>query len=309
MDLSQGLDSLSLFDCAALRSADQPVLRITVIRHYRIKFLKMSRGKCLRIVIIIAYNHLMDQYYADDSVNNNCIGYLAVGVNSIHANTFLNIYKKIKVHFNIPLTYSVHAKFLFNERERIKNEAIKHLSHNDCFNFFLKTYYHYKQYCLQPILSTADKRHFPPIQKKMTFEDLVLDEKQVINLLKSAVMLEVYNRHDRSENNYEFYADKVDLNDKISMHATPLTGVKRRYMMPSALLDPDITGQTEHVRLGGKKYEDAHYKEMYEIADMCVYLSTKALTIQEYKYKKLYKEIYEYMELCHLPLAMASPPA
>lgn len=242
----------------------------------------------------------MDQYYADDSVNNNCIGYLAVGVDTAHVDTFLNIYKKIKVHFKIPLTYSVHAKFFFNEKERVKNEDIKHLSHNDCFNFFLKTYDHYKQYCLQPILSTADKRYFPTIRKKMTFENLVLDEKQIINILKSNVMLEIYIRHGRSEKSYEFYADKVDSNDKISAHATPLAGARRRYMMPSTLLSPGITGQSEYMRLQDKKYETAPNKEIYEIADMCAYLSTKALTIQEYKNKKLYEQIYEYMELCHL---------
>ncbi len=244
----------------------------------------------------------MDQYYADDSVNNNCIGYLAVGISASNISPFLSIYKKIKIHFNMSPELNVHSKFFFNEISRKKDEKIKHLSDIDCFNFFLKTYGYYKQYCLQPILSTADKRDFPSVKKKMEFEDLILDEKQIINILKSAVMIEIFNRHEQSEDKYEFYADKVDRNDKISSNATPLAGVRRRYMMPSTLLDPNITGRNDHIRLKDKKYQEAPHKEIYEIADMCAYISTRALSIQQFKNKNLYKNIYEFMELCHRPL-------
>lgn len=231
--------------------------------------------------------------YGDDSINNDIIAYAIVGIKNDQIEAFISNYKKLKRNFDLEEDTVLHCRELFNGSRRSKNHQLSKL-----------TYEEIKQLCaqiidlfiwhrpLRPILAHDLKRKYPAkFKKKQKFEDASMDEVQGLHMLKNHCLLQLYDQFGKNEEKYCFYADKVSPKDKISKNALAIAGKRKRASIPNFLLSPTITNESEHIRLKEKKYEEAVHKEMYEVADLVVYSSAKALCSQRFRDKEYFRHI------------------
>lgn len=230
----------------------------------------------------------MNLCFGDDSINDGLIAYIIIGIQEEKINEFIGYYGNLKQKFNLEKNYVLHCKDLFHISKRTNNKQISHLNYYDVkklCNYIVNLCVHFKM--PRPILGYANRNDFPKLIKKQEFNTAKFDEKQGLHFLKNSCLLTLYDQHGKDESKYCFYSDKIDKNDKASKYALALGGIRRRVNMPNILISSDISEKQDFIRLTEKKYEDCNYKEMYEIADLFVYISIKALCFQQY-YDKEY---------------------
>jgi hypothetical protein len=235
--------------------------------------------------------------YGDDSINEGIIAYIIIGLKKQDLNSFVSTFKGLKMRHGLNKDTIFHSRQLFNGSYRKKNIELKHLDLDKIkrlSNEIVDLCISYRM--PQPILSCAEKKQFPSklAKKQRSIKNVKLDEKQGLHMLKNHCLLKLFDLFEKDESQFRFYSDKLGKNDKCSKNALSIGGTKKRAKMPNLILPRVISGKEEKIfRIPQLNYEDAPFKEMYEIADLFVYTSTKAICKQYYNDKDFFLALYK----------------
>lgn len=227
--------------------------------------------------------------YGDDSTSDGLIAYMIVGIKSENAENFVVRFREIKKNYSIPLDCELHARILFHDIARGKSDCFKHLNFIDviaivraiidlCHDLGMP----------RPILGIANKKDYPELSRKATFDNGLLDPKQMMHLLKNGCLLQVHDFLNQDCTKYEFYSDKLSDQDKTSRHAHLIGGTRIKNKMPNVFLD---NGTQDPPRLKEKKWDEAPHKEMYEVVDVFLSIVVKALNKQDFRNKRAFADL------------------
>ncbi len=231
--------------------------------------------------------------YGDDSINNDIIAYAIIGIKNDRVDKFINDYNELKKNYNLEKDTVLHCRELFHSSKRSKNYQLSKLTYDEVSQMCIEIIDLCCDHELpRPILAYDLKKKYPnKFKRKQKFEDASMDEMQGLHLMKNTCLKTLYDQLGKNEENYRFFADKVSPKDRISKKAMAIGGRRKRNALPNFLLPPVMTNEAKHIRLREKKYEEAVFKEMYEVADLLAYSSTKALCTQLFQDKQYFKDL------------------
>ncbi|MFH1334066.1 MAG: hypothetical protein ABIH77_02010 [Pseudomonadota bacterium] len=242
----------------------------------------------------------MHLWYGDDSVNEGLLAYIIVGLKEQNLSSFVTDFQKLKTNYELQNNAILHCRKLFNGSQREKSPEFKHLDLEAVKKLSAEIVNLCVDYKMpRPIFSCAERRYFPNklLKKQRTIKDknFQQDEKQGLHLLKNYCLLSLYDSLNKDETKFQFHADKLSEKDKCCKNALPVGGTRKRADMPNFILPTTISGKDEDggiFRISQINYEDAPFKEMYEIADLFVYTVTKAICTQQYNGKDFFLSLY-----------------
>jgi hypothetical protein len=235
--------------------------------------------------------------YGDDSVSKKHIGFVIIGIKEDFVEEFLSAYGDLKEKYSIDRQYVFHCNELFHDGKRKKNRHLKHLNRQQIMHLFNDIVNLYSQVdadgnTTTPVMATRLAKDYPEsFVNKISIDDgLNFDRKRGIRMTEDICLSQLKLAAKKDGKNYRYHQAKIGRKDRVAKNSTPWQRIIKPYNMMPGL---DTTSENpEFSRRNLIKYDNAPYKQMYEIADFFAYTLVVSLSRSRSKYMPFFRDIY-----------------
>ena len=222
--------------------------------------------------------------YGDESVSNNIITYALFACSPSYESEVLRILDNVKVDVMGRNDFSLHCRQLFHKHQREKM-GFAYLDENKIRDLYFRLFTALDNFKFKKIIVIANKHEFPEknIPGSGWAPNITINDKTLISFCANASMIPFFHAFKQIDC-IRFFAD-------IDKSKIAWLGKKRQSIRTfNSYISGEDTKSDDVPRVSPEIYNEK--PKLLEIADAISYISAKALSVEQFKGKTWYSDLY-----------------